>query len=86
MEKLNEFYADLLKKNGKLTKTQEDLLQKAFFPGWADDDPNKQLMDSLHDFTSAYTKWEVEQSKKPKPEKPLPPMSDKEVDDLAAML
>ena len=86
MEKLNEFYADLLKKTSTLTKVQEDLLQRAFFSGWADDDPNKQLMDSLHDFTSAYIKWEKEQARKPKPEEPLPPMSDEEVDALAAIL
>jgi len=86
MEKLNEFYADLLKKNGKLTSEQEDLLQKAFFPGWANDDPSKQMRDSLRDFTSAYNKWEAEQVATPKPEAPLPPMSDKELEELAAII
>ncbi len=86
MERLNEFYSDLLKKAGKLTSTQEDLLQKAFFPGWPDDDTNKQMMDSLRDFTSAYSKWEMEQTNKPKPDEPLPPMSDKELEELAATL
>ncbi len=82
MEKLNEFYADLLKKNGKLTSVQEDLLQKAFFPGWADDEPNKRIMDSLRSLQTAYNKWEAEQVKKPKEEK-VKPMTDAEIEALA---
>ena len=85
MDNLNEFYSDLLQKSGKLTNVQEELLQKAFFPGWSNDDPNKQMMDSLRDFTSAYNKWEKEREKKKKTAKPLPPMSDEEIEELAAI-
>lgn len=82
---INKFYADLLLKSGKLTSVQEELLQKAFFPGWADDSPNKQMMDSLRDFQRAYNNWEAEQNKKPKPQPRLEPMSDKEIDEIASM-
>lgn len=82
MEKLNQFYSDLLKRSGKLTDEQQDLLQQAFFPGWAEDNPNKQMLDSTRDFTNAYTKWEAEH---PKLQKKNKVMTDEEIDALAAI-
>lgn len=85
MEKnLNLFFADVLRKR-TLTEEQSMTLQEMLFPGW-DDDPNKARMESVKDMTTAYAKWEMEQERKPKPEEPLPPMSDKEIDELASII
>ena len=88
MSNLHLFYADFIKKNGKLTNKQEELLQEAFFPGWADLSPNERIMDSIKDFQAAYNRWEQEQvaiEKKREADKPLPPMDDSELSDLADM-
>jgi len=85
MEKnLNLFYADVLRKR-TLTDEQSMALQEMLFPG-LDEDPNRARMESVKDMTAAFTKWEMEQSKKTESEKPLPPMSDEEVDELARLL
>lgn len=84
MEKLNQFYADVIRRNGKLTEEQQDLLQKAFFPGWADDTPNKQILDSCRDLHEAYTKWEAAQSRQPNKNR-TNAMTDEEIDALAAI-
>ncbi len=84
MEKLNKFYADLLKRSGKLTDEQQDLLQQAFFPGWGEDSPNKQMLDSARDFSEAYTKWEAEQSRHQN-KKETNTMTNEEIDALAAI-
>lgn len=60
-------------------------LQEMLFPGW-DDDPNKARMESVKDMTAAYTKWELEQSKKPKAPEKVKPMTDEEIDALASIL
>lgn len=85
MENLNFFYSDLLRNSGKLTSAQEELLQKVFFPGWADDSPNKQMMDSLRDFQAAYDKWEREQEREPTSKPDVKPMSEAEIDEIAKM-
>ena len=81
MEKLNQFYSDLLRKCGKLTSSQEERLRETFFPGWADLNPNERMMDSLRDFQKAFNKWEAEREA----EKPLPSMTDAEIDEIAKM-
>lgn len=82
MSNLHLFYADFIKKHGKLTSKQQELLQQAFFPGFADLNPNERMMDSLRDFQQAYGKWETEQASI---KKPLPPMDDAEIEALAAI-
>lgn len=84
MEKdLNLFFADELRKR-TLTEEQSLTLQELLFPGW-DDDPNKARMESIKDMTTAYTKWEVEKSKKPNIKKEKP-MTDEEIDALASIM
>lgn len=85
MEKdLNFFFADELR-NRTLTDEQSLVLQEMLFPGW-NDDPNKARMESVKDMTAAYTRWEAEQEKKPKTTEKVTPMSDAEIDALAAII
>ena len=84
MEKdLNLFYCDVLKKH-TLTDEQALALQQMFFPG-LDENPNKALMESVKDMTTAYLEWSAAQAQQPQPEEKVEPMSDAEIDSLAEM-
>jgi hypothetical protein len=84
MEKdLNLFFSDVIKKH-TLTEEQALNLQKMFFPG-LDENPNKALMESVKDMTTAYLEWSAAQAKKPKPQEKAKPMTDAEIEALASM-
>ena len=84
MEKdLNLFFSDVIRKH-TLTEEQALSLQQMFFPG-LDENPNKALMESVKDMTSAYTEWQVKQARKPKAEEKVNPMTDEEIESLASI-
>ena len=87
MEKANLFFSEVMRKH-TLTEEQINTLQSWFFPGFYDENPNRQLMESTKDMMSAYTQWEARQqalAKEAEQKKPLPPMTDAEIDEIAKM-
>lgn len=82
-KKLAQFFADTISKR-ELTEEQTCTLQQMLFPG-LDDDPNKRLSESALDMATAYMKWEAKQSNR-KDEHQVTPMSDSEIEQLAAMM
>ena len=82
-KKLAKFFADTISKR-ELTEEQTCTLQQMLFPG-LDDDPNKRLSESALDMATAYMKWDAKQSNR-KDEHHAAPMTDAEIEELAAML
>lgn len=82
-KKLAQFFADTISKR-ELTEEQTCTLQQMLFPG-LDDDTNKRLSESALDMATAYMKWEAKQSNR-KDEHHADPMSDAEIEQLAAMM
>lgn len=84
MENSNLFFADVMRRH-ELTEEQEMTLQEWFFPGFPNESPNKQRMESVMDMMGAYTKWQSDQAKKTKPQEKVKPMSDEEIECLAKL-
>jgi len=82
-KKLSQFFADTLRTR-ELTDEQSIALQRMLFPGIGDDE-NSRLRDGALDMATAYMKWEANQSNR-KDEHHAAPMSDAEIEELAAML
>lgn len=82
-KKLAKFFADTISKR-ELTEEQTCTLQQMLFPG-LDDDPNKRLSESALDMATAYMKWDAKQSIH-KDGQRVAPMTDKEIEELAAMM
>ncbi len=82
-KKLSQFFADTLRTR-ELTDEQSIALQRMLFPGIGDDE-NSRLRDGALDMATAYMKWEAKQSNR-KDEHQVTPMSDSEIEQLAAMM
>lgn len=82
-KKLAHFYADTLR-NRELTDEQSITLQRMLFPGIGEDE-NSRLRDGALDMANTFMKWETKQSKH-NDEHQVPPMSESEIEALAAMM
>ena len=82
-KKLSQFFADTLRTR-ELTDEQSIALQRMLFPGIGDDE-NSRLRDGALDMANAFMKWEAKQSNR-KDEHHAAPMSDAELEELAALL
>ena len=89
MKDANLFFSEVLRKQREpLSDAVVEILRDLFFPGVYAEDPNRQLLESEKDMMSAYNRWEAEQAaqaKKHEAEKPLPPMTDAEIEEIAKM-
>lgn len=84
-KKLSHFFADMLRTRD-LTDEDELVLQRMLFPGM-DENENKAALQSAHDMTIAYERWERQQGKKETRKATEPePMTDAEVEVLAEAL
>jgi len=82
-KRLVQFFADTLRTRD-LTDEDELTLQRMLFPALSED-KNKAVLESTADMMSAFARWEAEQDRKPKPQPKVEPMSDEEIDSLAAI-
>ncbi len=82
-KKLAKFFADTIGKR-ELTDEQTITLQRMLFPGIGDDE-NSRLRDGALDMATAYMKWEAKQSNH-KDEHHAAPMTDAEIEELAAIM
>lgn len=83
-KKLAKFYADTISKR-ELTDEQSMTLQQMLFPGIGDDE-NSRLRDGALDMANAYLRWEKQTCHDHKVEHQVPPMSESEIEALAAMM
>ena len=81
MNNSNKFFADKLLQTGTLSDEQENALQAVLFPS-VEADPNMALLDSTRQMIEAYTEWEKKEAKQPD----VKPMSEQEIDALAAIM
>lgn len=81
MNNSNKFFADRLLQIGTLSNEQENALQATLFPS-VEADPNMALLDSTRQMIEAYTEWEKKEAKQPD----VKPMSEQEIDALAAIM
>ncbi len=81
MNNSNKFFADRLLQIGTLSDEQENALQATLFPS-VEADPNMALLDSTRQMIEAYTEWEKKEAKQPD----VKPMSEQEIDALAAIM
>lgn len=81
MNNSNKFFADRLLQIGTLSNEQENALQATLFPS-VEADPNMALLDSTRQMIEAYTEWEKKEAKQPD----VKPMSEQEIDALAAII
>jgi len=77
-KKLTQFFADTIR-NRELTEEQQFTLQQLLFPGIGDDEAAR-LRDGALDMGKTYLEWEKKNQSQQET-----PMSDSEVDALAAM-
>lgn len=80
-KKLVQFYADTLRTR-ELTEEQSMTLQQMLFPGIGDDE-NSRLRDGALSMANAYTKW---QAKQVNDEHHTAPMTEDEIEELAAIM
>lgn len=84
-KKLSQFYADTLRTR-ELTDEQSMTLQRMLFPGIGDDE-NSRLRDGALDMANAFIKWEAKQTnRKNSNEHQVNPMTDGEIEALAAIM
>lgn len=81
MNNSNKFFADRLLQIGTLSNEQENALQATLFPS-VEEDPNMALLDSTRQMMMAYAEWEQKGAEQPN----VKPMSDAEIDALAAIM
>lgn len=81
MNNSNKFFADRLLQIGTLSDEQENALQATLFPS-VEADHNMALLDSTRQMMMAYTEWEKKEAKQPD----VKPMSEQEIDALAAIM
>ncbi|MBQ6209934.1 MAG: hypothetical protein IJK42_09215 [Prevotella sp.] len=81
MNNSNKFFADRLLQIGTLSNEQENALQATLFPS-VEANPNMALLDSTRQMIEAYTEWEKKEAKQPD----VKPMSEQEIDALAAIM
>lgn len=81
MNNSNKFFADRLLQIGTLSDEQENALQATLFPS-VEEDPNMALLDSTRQMMMAYAEWEQKGAEQPN----VKPMSDAEIDALAAIM
>ena len=79
--KLAEFFADTLRTR-ELTDEESMTLQEMLFPGIGDNEAAR-LRDGALDMANAYAKWEAKQEKG---ERHAAPMTDDEIEALAALI
>ena len=84
-KKIARFYADILRTR-ELTDEQSMTLQQMLFPGIGDDEGSR-LRDGALSMANAYMKWDAnENSRKDKDKHHSIPMTDAEIEALAAIL
>lgn len=84
-KKLSQFFADTLRTR-ELTDEQSMTLQQMLFPGIGDDEAAR-LRDGALDMASAMMKWEAKQNRQTdKDEHRVTPMTDEEIEVLAASM
>ena len=82
MNNSNKFFADRLLQISTLSDEQENALQAILFPS-IEADPNMALLDSTRQMMEAYTAWERKEANK---QPDVKPMSEAEIDALAAIM